>query len=261
MDSLPTSLPNIALAARPELPISFVVPAYNEERLLPGTLGAILAEIRRLRCEAEIIVVNNASTDATRATALSFESVQVIDEPVKSLARARQAGFAAARGRLVANIDADTILPEDWLAKVLEEFSADPSLVALSGPYVYDGIPRSAALAVRAFYVMGFLFYLLSRLLRLGSMMQGGNFVVTRAALAAIGGYRQDFAFYGEDTDVACRLAAIGTVKFTFRLWAYSSGRRLAKEGVVRMGIRYALNFVWTTLLHRPFTPNSKDVR
>lgn len=242
--------------------ISFVVPAFNEERLLPKALAAIIAEIGRGRCEAEIVVVNNASTDSTATVARSFAGVRVVDEPEKSLARARQAGFTAASGLLIANVDADTVLPEGWLGRVLAEFEANPRLVALSGPYVYDDISRAEALAVRSFYAIGYCFYILNRFVfRVGSMLQGGNFVVSRDALAGIGGYSSDFAFYGEDTDVACRLAAIGDVKFTFRQWAYSSGRRLAKEGIVRMGVRYALNFMWTTLFRRPFTRTSQDIR
>jgi glycosyltransferase involved in cell wall biosynthesis len=244
------------------LKISFVVPAYNEETLLPKALESIIEEVRRARCNAEIIVVNNASSDSTTTVAKSFEGVRVVDEPVKSLVRARRAGFLAASGRLVANVDADTVLPEGWLRQVLLEFDANPALVALSGPYVYNDISRLANWGVRGFYSIGYCFYILNRFVfGVGSMLQGGNFVVTREALARIGGYRDAFVFYGEDTDVACRLVAVGDVKFTFRLWAFSSGRRLAKEGLARMAVRYGLNFVWTTFFHKPFTQTSKDVR
>ena len=49
--------------------VSFVVPAYNEEALIESCLAAIMREISRTRCPAEIIVVNNGSTDATRQIA------------------------------------------------------------------------------------------------------------------------------------------------------------------------------------------------
>ena len=109
---------------------------------------------------------------------------------------------------------------------------------------------------------MGYGFYVLNRfVLRAGSMLQGGNFVVRRAALEQIGGYSSTFSFYGEDTDLACRLNAIGAVKFTFRLPALSSGRRLLEEGLMRIGLRYSMNFVWATFMHRPFTDDWIDVR
>ena len=52
--------------------ISFVVPAYNEEKVLGRTLAAIIAEIKRSGCVAEVIVVNNASTDTTLRWPLRF---------------------------------------------------------------------------------------------------------------------------------------------------------------------------------------------
>jgi glycosyltransferase involved in cell wall biosynthesis len=242
--------------------ISFVVPAYNEEKHLERTLSAIIAEIRRAHCAAEVIVVNNASTDGTRAVAAGFPEVIVVDEPEKGLVQARRAGFNRASGRLVANVDADTIVTEGWLLRVLEEFRKHPGLVALSGPYIYYDVSKSARVAVRAFYVMGYGFYVLNRfILRVGSMLQGGNFVVRRQALEDIGGYNPLFSFYGEDTDLARRLNAVGAVKFTFRLPALSSGRRLLEEGLLKIGLRYGMNFVWATFRHKPFTDEWIDVR
>jgi glycosyltransferase involved in cell wall biosynthesis len=245
-----------------QVTISFVVPAYNEEKHLGRTLAAILAEIRRSSCAAEIIVVNNASTDGTGELAASFPEVIVVDEPVKGLVQARRAGFLRATGRLIANVDADTIITEGWLNRVLHEFGNQPGLVALSGPYIYYDMSKRARAAVRAFYVMGYGFYLLNRfVLRAGSMLQGGNFVVRRTALEQIGGYNPAFSFYGEDTDLARRLRAVGAVKFTFLLPALSSGRRLLEEGLMRIGLRYSMNFVWATFMHRPFTDEWIDVR
>jgi glycosyltransferase involved in cell wall biosynthesis len=242
--------------------ISFVVPAYNEEKQLARSLTAILDEIKRAGCAAELIVVNNASTDGTGVLAASFPDVIVVDEPEKGLFQARRAGFLRATGELIANVDADTIVTEGWLARVLQEFRRNPGLVGLSGPYIYYDVSKSVRAAVRAFYVMGYGFYVLNRfVLRAGSMLQGGNFVVRRTALEQIGGYNPTFSFYGEDTDLACRLHAVGAVKFTFRLPALSSGRRLLEEGLLRIGVRYSMNFVWATFLHRPFTDDWIDVR
>ena len=105
------------------LKLSFVIPAYNEEACLAGCLASIIGRIGQAGADAEVIVVNNGSTDATRRIALSFPGVTVVDEPIKGLSRARQAGYSAAAGDLIANVDADNMLPEGWLEKVLGEFS------------------------------------------------------------------------------------------------------------------------------------------
>jgi GT2 family glycosyltransferase len=98
-------------------------------------------------------------------------------------------------------------------------------------------------------------------ILRVGAMMQGGNFVVSRAALEKIGGFNVDISFYGEDTDIARRLNAVGDVVFSFELKMYSSARRLKHEGMFTMAARYSLNYFWTTFLKRPFTREHLDIR
>lgn len=242
--------------------ISFVIPAYNEEARLGLCLESVQKEILRERADAEIIVVNNASTDRTTEIARGFRSVRVVDEPQKGLVRARQAGFRASSGELVANIDADTIVPQGWLHTVLHEFERGKNLVALSGPFIYHDMPFPSRVLVRAFYAAGFLLYLLNRFIfRTGSMLQGGNFVVQREALQKIGGFDTSIEFYGEDTDVARRLSKIGNVKWTFKLPIYTSGRRLADEGIMRIGFRYALNYFWTTIFRKPYTLAYKDIR
>jgi glycosyltransferase involved in cell wall biosynthesis len=238
------------------------VPAYNEEKRLARALTAIQAELARCGCPGEVIVVNNASTDATTEVAAGFAGVIIVDEPERGLVAARRAGFLRARGELVANIDADTIVPAGWLDRVLREFRRHPGLVALSGPYIYYDMPRRTRAVVRAFYCLGYGFYVLNRfVLRSGSMLQGGNFVVRHSAMEQIGGFNSQFSFYGEDTDLARRLHGVGAVKFTFRLPALSSGRRLRDEGVMRIGLRYTMNYVWATYRHRPFTDGWKDIR
>ena len=242
--------------------ISFVVPAYNEEANLDKTLSAILAEIQRCECSAEVIVVNNASTDRTGEVAASFAGVTVVNEPEKGLVQARRAGFINAHSALIANVDADTIVTEGWLSRVLAEFDKNPGLVALSGPYIYYDVSKTTRAAVYCFYLLGYGCYLLNRfVLRVGSLLQGGNFVVRRTAMEAIGGFNARFSFYGEDTDLARRLNSVGAVKFTFGLPALSSGRRLLSEGVVKIGMRYSMNFVWATFFRKPFTDEWLDIR
>lgn len=242
--------------------LSFVIPAYNEEAYIGDCLTSILRERARKNYDIEIIVVNNASTDATAAVAHSFPGVRVVDEPHKGLVYARRAGFLASTGDLIANVDADTILPSGWIAKVMEEFGDTPNLVALSGPFIYYDLSHAKNILIRNYYYMGFFAYLVHRyIMRVGSLLQGGNFVVRRWALEKIGGYNLAIDFYGEDTDLARRLHYVGPVKFTFKLPMYASGRRLVAEGLFTMGIRYPLNYFWTIFFKKPFTKEYIDIR
>lgn len=243
--------------------LAFVIPAYNEEALIGKCLESVVAEIARAKADAQIIVVNNASTDRTGEIARSFPSVRVVDEPKKGLVNARDAGFAASEGaELVANIDSDTIVPPGWIDTVLSEFARDPKLVCLSGPYVYYDMSLPSRFLVGLFYGLTYLIYVLNRfILRVGSVVQGGNFVFKRAAWASVGGYDRTIQFFGEDTDVAVRLSKVGGVKWTFGLKMKTSGRRLEKEGVFKTAGTYTLNFFWVTFRGKPATKDYTDIR
>ena len=242
--------------------LSFVVPAYNEEAYLPACLESILAQTGELGDAVEIIVVNNASSDRTREVALGYSGVRVVDEPRKGLTFARQAGFAASTGELIANVDSDSRLTEGWVQTVLKEFAAEPKLVALSGPFIYYDMSPSQRFSVQLFYLIAYAVYAVNRwVLRAGSMVQGGNFVLRRAALEKIGGFNTAIAFYGEDTDIARRMHQVGEVKFTFDLKMFSSARRLKKEGTLRIALRYTINYFWTIFGKTPYTKEYTDIR
>lgn len=242
--------------------ISFVIPAHNEEKYIGRCLESVVAELARGNYRAEVIVVNNVSTDRTRQIALSFPGVQVVDEPEKGLVRARRKGFLASTSDLVANIDADTIVPEGWLETVMKEFHKNEKMAALSGPFIYYELSPFSRMLVKIFYIVGFLTHLFNQhVLKRGAMLQGGNFVLRRAMMEAIGGYDTSISFHGEDTDVARRISAVGRVKWTFRLPILASARRLKQEGIIAAGIRYAINYLWMTFLERPFTREHRDIR
>jgi cellulose synthase/poly-beta-1,6-N-acetylglucosamine synthase-like glycosyltransferase len=242
--------------------LSFVIPAYNEEALIGACLESVLTEIRRSGVDAEVVVVNNASADRTGEIARGYAGVKVVDEPKKGLVNARHAGFENSTGPLVANIDSDTIVPEGWLTTVVKSFAADPKLVCLSGPYIYYDMSAWNRFLIRLFYILTWLIYALNHyVLRVGSVVQGGNFVFRRDAWLKAGGFDTSIAFFGEDTDVAVRLSKVGKVKWTWGLPMKTSGRRLEKEGVFRTAGTYTLNFFWVTFRGKPATVDYTDVR
>jgi glycosyltransferase involved in cell wall biosynthesis len=242
--------------------LSFVVPAYNEEDYIGDCLESILRETKGKKCDFEIIVVNNASTDNTKKIALSFKGVKVIDEPRKGLVRARTRGYKASTGDLVANIDSDTRLTKGWVDTVVNEFTKNKKLAGLSGPFIYYDLTKKMKILVRTFYYYTYAIYLFSALIiRTGSVLQGGNYVFKRTAFDRAGGFNEDYDFYGEDADVSRRLFKQGPIKWTFMLPIFASGRRLAKEGPTTTCFRYTLNYFWTYFFKKPFTKTEKDIR
>jgi len=135
--------------------LSVVVPARNEERCLPACLGALRRQTLK---EFELIVVDSASSDRTGEIARAFGAKVVrLEEP--GVSRARQAGFEAAKGDVIASTDADTIVPPDWLERLTAPFS-EPDVVGTYGDVVYGDELKALAWSFnngrRFFNVFGF---------------------------------------------------------------------------------------------------------
>lgn len=238
--------------------LSLIVPAYNEEAYLPDCLRAATAELQAHadRGPFEIIVVDNASTDRTAEVAAAFPGVRVVHEPRKGLTSARQCGLKAARGAIVAYVDADTRMPPGWLDRVLDAYD-DEEVVCVSGPYVYYDLPTFQRALVRLYWLLlAKPTYWLTRY-----MAVGGNFAASKAALLQIGGFDTSIAFYGEDTNIARRLSKAGDVVFDLDLVMQTSARRLHAEGIVMTALRYVVNFMSEVVLKRPATTQYRDIR
>jgi len=242
--------------------ITFAIPAYNEEKNIAKCLESVIKEIDRNNVEAEIIVIDNNSIDNTSVIANSFKSVKTVLEEKKGLPFARQRGYLESTGELIANIDSDTIMPNGWLKTVISEFTKNEKLVGLSGPYRYYDLKPWCNFVTKLFYFAGYGTYIFNRfIIRRGSMMQGGNFIIKKTALDKIGGFNTKLKFWGEDTDIAMRLSKVGPVKFTFKLKMLTTGRRLMEEGVVKAGLRYIINYLYVIIKGSPKDNEYKDHR
>jgi glycosyltransferase involved in cell wall biosynthesis len=236
--------------------ISIIIPAYNEEKYI----GACLERIIKYAPEnlKEIIVVNNASMDKTAEVAAAFHQVRVVNEPAKGLTKARQRGFVESTGDILAFVDADSLVPENWFTIINQEFTNSPKPVFLSGPYIYLNTPAWQKWCVKWLY-----WNFLARVIYFftGYMATGGNMIMSKNALREIGGFDTNIAFYGEDTDIVRRMRKAGKTKFNFNLVMLTSARRFEAEGTLKTGINYAVNYASVMLTKKPATKDYKDIR
>lgn len=233
--------------------ISFIIPAKNEESQIGKTIEHILRQPPEL--VKEIIVVDNGSTDNTAGVAASYPSVKVLSEPIPGTNQARQKGLDAATGEIVAFIDADTWIADDWSENAIK-LMAKPGVVGASGPYT-----NREEGALRKFFTY-YLFFLIAYpaylfihyVLRRGGIVIGGNLAAKRDALLKVGGLDTSFKFFGDDANTGRRLRKAGRVLFTTKLKVQSSNRRFQKHGYFKTSFRYFMNYLWVILFNRPFT-------
>ncbi|MDB4992070.1 MAG: hypothetical protein JWL75_315 [Parcubacteria group bacterium] len=241
--------------------ISFIVPAYNEESVIAGCVESILESIKVHPYDAEVIVVDNASTDRTAEIVSSYENVRLIQEPKKGVVWARKAGFEASTGDIIAFLDADNLVPASWLPKVRAAFEEDTTLLALTGPYIFYDTPWYVRATAYTFYRIGNLIDHIQALFKSHSMLLGGNFIIRREVIDRIGGFDTSIAFYGDDADIGRRVGEVGKLKWDFGIPMKSSGRRLMKQGVIATGGLYALNHFWINFFKRPYSTDYTDIR
>ena len=185
--------------------VSIVIPVYNEERHLAACLDAVAAQDLP---PFEVIVVDNNSRDGSMAIARRYPFVRVVHAAQQGIVFARNAGFDAARGDIIARIDADIVVPRRWVAHIQQFYSgAERQNRAWTGcGHFYNmRFPR----AVTWWYeLFAFRF---NRLLIGHYTMWGSNMALTRTQWQAVRTHVHNRTDIHEDLDLAMHLHDEGT--------------------------------------------------
>ena len=121
------------------LGVSVVICCHNSLSRLPATLAHLKAQHVGGRIPWEVIVVDNASTDATSAVALDHwrkdapTTLRVVGEPRLGLTHARERGFLEAKCEIVSFIDDDNWVCPNWIELVSEIMTNHPDMAACGG--------------------------------------------------------------------------------------------------------------------------------
>jgi glycosyltransferase involved in cell wall biosynthesis len=127
---------------------TIIIPAFNEERFLPGTLTALQKAMDGVALSGQVIVVDNNSTDDTAGVAAAH-GARVVFEPVNQISRARNAGAAVADTPYYVFIDADTAVSAKLLGTALEQL-ASGAVCGGGSTLVFDHTPPRAEVMVRS---------------------------------------------------------------------------------------------------------------
>ena len=180
--------------------VSVVLPAFNEEKLLPAALAAVKAAASAFTARGwdwECVVCDNNSTDRTAELARAA-CARVVFEPVNQIGRARDAGARAANGEWLIFIDADSTPSEALFAAIADQIAAGRALGGGSTVELEPGTPRYAR------FVCGF-WNLWSRL---AGWAAGSCVWVEAAAFRAAGGFGTEY-YAGEEVFLSRRLKSL----------------------------------------------------
>jgi glycosyltransferase involved in cell wall biosynthesis len=193
--------------------ISLVICTRNRAPQLPAALEALA----RVECPHrwELVLVDNASTDETPQLLTAFQkkfkgSLQVLRAPVPGLARARNVGWRAANGRIIAFTDDDCYPQPDFLTETLACFSEEKFGFAGGRVLLHDPLDYPITIQLsqerhefrpRSYIPPG--------------RIHGANFAFRRDALLRIGGFDERLGAgtalcCAEDTDALARVSANG---------------------------------------------------
>ncbi|WP_442877614.1 bifunctional polysaccharide deacetylase/glycosyltransferase family 2 protein [Dactylosporangium sp. AC04546] len=191
-----------------DLPVSVVVPAYNEKE-------GIEAAVRSLASGdhpggIEVVVVDDGSTDNTAALAegLRLPNVRVVRIPNGGKPNALNVGVALARHDIIVMVDGDTVFEPDAVRHLVQPF-ADPSVGAVAGNVKVGNRDSIVARWQHIEYVIGFnLDRRLYDILRCMPTIPGAIGAFRREALRDIGGISHETL--AEDTDATMALCRSG---------------------------------------------------
>lgn len=227
-----------------ELPITMIVPAFNEEKNISHSLLSLL---QLNYAQYEIVVVNDGSDDGTLEKLINefafapfpeayrmrlnskpvhqvyqstkYANLRLVDKENGGKADSLNAGINVSRYPLICSMDADSILQRDSLQRAVQPFLEDPKTVVsggtvriVNGCQIKDGFVEKAGLPENPLamvqvleYLRAFLFGRMGWLPMNALMIVPGAFGMFRKEVViAVGGYRTDCV--GEDMELVVRI-------------------------------------------------------
>lgn len=207
------------------LPISVIIPTYNESRYLPLLLESIH---RQTLLPKEVIVADAKSTDNTRGIARKYNCKVITGGKP---AQGRNNGAKAATQPLLMFLDADVILPTNFLVDITSIFNKKG--LDLASCYFQPISQRPDDI-----FMHNAINYYYKKIEKIKPHIPGFCTLVTRKLHHKIGGYDESL-FVSEDTDYSLRAAKKGKFEFLSQPQILVSVRRLDKIGRLKLAWQY----------------------
>ncbi len=224
--------------------VSVIVPTFNEEKIIEKCLLSLKRQTFR---DYELVVVDGHSKDGTVGIARKYVDEVIFDEG-KGAAAARNLAVRKVKSEIVAFVDGDTIVPENWIEVLVRAF--DKGAVGVGGPL----LPEGGTLVDEIF------FFLMADLVRRMSSrfgshhFSGNNCAYSREIYLKSGGFREDLDML-DDVEFSMRVGKYGKEIFEPKMVAVASIRRTKQKGhfaSVKSYLRGYLSLILTGQVKKP---------
>ena len=211
--------------------ISVIIPVWNGERHLGQAIESVLTQTYS---SLELIVADDGSTDGSADVARGFGMrLQLVSQPHRGLAAARNAGVRRSRGVFIAHHDADDLMQPDSLALRLAAFEAEPDADIVSGHIMQFHSPETNEEFRRRFPCPA------------GPMpsYQATAMLIRRDSFMRVGWYDthwpvgSDMEWFTRARDLGLRLVMIPEVVFRRRIHGGNQGITNREQGNQRLHI------------------------
>lgn len=245
--------------------VSIVIPVWNEEKNIVGTLSSFAK--MHVPYECELIIVNNNSTDRTPEI-LDLLGVKVIHEKQQGIAHARLAGLRASKGVYQLCGDGDSLYPPDWISEMVNPLVKNPSITCVYGNYSFTPAAHLSRWQLGLYELVAESLFECRRWRREFLNVRGANFGFRVAEGLAVKGFEmpvtrvydnqegaRTFVVFGEDGRMGRKLGEIGKIKLvrSYRARIWTSSRRLLKDGTLLQAFKKRIKKETARLLEYAF--------
>jgi cellulose synthase/poly-beta-1,6-N-acetylglucosamine synthase-like glycosyltransferase len=182
--------------------VAAVIIGRNEGERLRACLNSVLG-MNYPRELIEVIYVDSSSTDSSVGLAKHLGVKTVVLDGPTTAARGRNAGWTETEAPLVLFLDGDTVLDRDFVAKAVAQFAEKPGCSQIAGVYGNRRETKTSDSIYNAIFDLEW------NAQPGWSLFFGGDALVRREALAAVGGYNP-LLIAGEEPDMCRRIRGLG---------------------------------------------------
>jgi len=229
--------------------VSVAIPAFNEERLIAGTLACVrhcMEEFARRDWQTELIVCDNNSTDRTAELAQA-SGATVVFEPVNQISRARNAAAKAATGDWIIFVDADSTPSPELFSDVADQIAGGECLAG------------GATVRLESDnWVAGRITMLWNAISRSRRWFAGAFIFCSADAFRRVGGFSEEL-FVSEEIDLSKRLNRLARETGKKVVILHRHPLRTSARKTELYSTREHLRFIWNSLLHGSKLIRSRD--